>query len=73
MAARARSYRAELMSASVKYYNAFATFVDPKTVEAVDKKGKKTVITADNFVIAVGGRPKYPEIPERVSACAHQP
>merc|ERR1719473_1247337 len=56
-------YRAELMTAAVKYYNAFATFVDPKTVEAVDKKGKKTRITADNFVLAVGGRPKYPDVP----------
>merc|ERR1719231_1201794 len=56
-------YRAELMSNNVKYYNAFATFVDPKTVEAVDKKGKKTTITADRFVIAVGARPKYPDIP----------
>ena len=49
------------MSNNVKYYNAFATFIDPKTVEAVDKKGKKTTITADAFVVAVGGRPKYPD------------
>merc|ERR1740138_1120044 len=56
-------YRAELMSNNVKYYNAFASFVDAKTVEAVDKKGKKTTITADAFVVAVGGRPKAPEIP----------
>ena len=54
-------YRSELMSNSVKYYNAFATFVDPHTVQAVDKKGKVTTIKADAFVIATGGRPKYPE------------
>ena len=62
-------YRAELMSAAVKYYNAYATFVDPKTVEAVDKKGKMTRITADNFVIAVGGRPKYPDVPGAKEHC----
>merc|ERR1719231_741467 len=56
-------YRSDLMTNGVKYYNAFATFVDPHTVEAVDKKGKKTTITADRFVIAVGGRPKNPDIP----------
>ena len=56
-------YRAELMSNNVKYYNAYATFIDPKTVVAVDKKGKETVLTADAFVIACGGRPKYLDIP----------
>jgi thioredoxin reductase (NADPH) len=56
-------YRAELMSESVKYFNAFATFKDANTVVAVDKKGKETTITADKFVIAVGGRPKYLDIP----------
>merc|ERR1719248_360302 len=62
-------YRAELMSNNVKYYNAYATFIDPQTVEAVDKKGKKTSITADAFVIVVGGRPKYPEIPGAKEHC----
>merc|ERR1719399_208412 len=56
-------YRAELMSNNVKYYNAYATFKDAHTVTAVDKKGKETTITADTFVVATGGRPKYPEIP----------
>eukprot|EP00900_Chrysochromulina_parva_P022467 jgi/Chrpa1/4854/Chrysochromulina_OHIO_Genome00010222-RA len=56
-------YRSELMSNNVKYYNAYATFTDPKTVVAVDKKGKETVLTADAFVIACGGRPKYLDIP----------
>jgi hypothetical protein len=31
-------YRADLMTNSVKYYNAYASFVDEKTVVAVDKK-----------------------------------
>ena len=62
-------YRAELMTAAVKYYNAYATFVDAKTVEAVDKKGKKTYITADHFVLAVGGRPKYADIPGAKELC----
>jgi thioredoxin reductase (NADPH) len=56
-------YRSELMTNSVKYLNAYATFTDPHTVKTVDKKGKEAVITADAFVIATGGRPKYPEIP----------
>ena len=62
-------YRAELMTNAVKYYNAFASFVDAGTVEAVDKKGKKTTMTADAFVIAVGGRPRYPDIPGAREHC----
>jgi len=62
-------YRAELMSNSVKYYNAYATFTGPNSVEAVDKKGKKTEITADQFVIAIGGRPRYPDIPGAREHC----
>lgn len=31
--------------------------------QAVDKKGKVTEVTARNFVVAVGGRPRYPDIP----------
>merc|ERR1719164_328695 len=54
-------YRAELMSNAVKYYNAYATFVD--------EKGKETTITADKFVIAVGGRPRYPDIPGAKEHC----
>jgi thioredoxin/glutathione reductase (selenoprotein) len=56
-------YRAELMSNAVKYYNAYATFKDAHTVEAVDKKGKVTTLTADAFLVATGGRPRYPDIP----------
>ena len=33
-------YRADLMTNSVKYYNAYASFVDEKTVVAVDKKAR---------------------------------
>jgi len=62
-------YRAELMSNAVKYYNAYATFVDEKTIKAVDKKGKETIITADKFVVAVGGRPRYPDIPGAKEHC----
>lgn len=62
-------YRSELMENGVKYLNAYATFVDAHTVEAVDKKGKKTIITADQFVVATGGRPRYPDIPGAREFC----
>jgi thioredoxin reductase (NADPH) len=56
-------YRSELMTEGVKYLNAYAVFKDPHTVECTDKKGAKTQVTAARFVIATGGRPRYPDIP----------
>eukprot|EP01099_Mayorella_cantabrigiensis_P005857 TRINITY_DN475_c0_g1_i1.p1 TRINITY_DN475_c0_g1~~TRINITY_DN475_c0_g1_i1.p1 ORF type:complete len:555 (+),score=134.07 TRINITY_DN475_c0_g1_i1:42-1667(+) len=56
-------YKTELKSKHVDYHNAYAVFTDPHTVEATFGNGTKKSYTARRFVIAVGGRPKYPEIP----------
>jgi len=56
-------YREDLKSKDVKYINAYAVFTDPHTVEATFGDGSKKSFTARRFVIAVGGRPKYPDIP----------
>ncbi len=57
------SYKSEISSLGVKYFNSYAKFVDAHTVELTDKKGNVVKVTADKFVIAVGGRPSYPGIP----------
>jgi pyruvate/2-oxoglutarate dehydrogenase complex dihydrolipoamide dehydrogenase (E3) component len=54
------NYKKQLVDARVEYINAFAHFVDAHTVEYTDEKGNKKQTTADKFIIAVGGRPKYP-------------
>lgn len=41
----------------------YASFLDPHTIHLVDAKGKEETVTADKIVIAVGGRPLYPDIP----------
>jgi pyruvate/2-oxoglutarate dehydrogenase complex dihydrolipoamide dehydrogenase (E3) component len=51
-------YRVQLREKGVKYLNEYASFVDPHTLKTVDKKGKEKTITADKFIIAVGGRPR---------------
>ena len=56
-------YKKELKSKNVKYYNEFASFVDEHTILLTDKKGKTKNVTSKYFVIAVGGRPSYPDIP----------
>merc|ERR1712098_479825 len=56
-------YRVALREKSVQYLNAYAEFLDGNTLKTVDKKGKEKNITAENFILATGGRPKYPDIP----------
>jgi len=56
-------YRVALREKKVNYVNGYAEFIDAHTVETTNKRGKKTTLTSDKFVIAVGERPKYPAIP----------
>ena len=51
-------YRVALRDKGVKYLNEYAAFEDPNTLKTVNKKGKESRITAKNFIIATGGRPK---------------
>jgi len=57
------SYRVSLQSAKVTYINAFARFIDPHTLEYTDSKQNKKTLTTNNVLLAVGGRPKYPDAP----------
>ena len=54
------NYRVSLRERNVQYINAYASLLDPHTVQAVDKKSKSTTYTADKIIIATGERPKYP-------------
>ena len=47
----------------VTYLNEYASFLDLHTVKTVNKKKVEKKVTAETFVLATGGRPKYPEIP----------
>ncbi|XP_040272261.1 thioredoxin reductase 2, mitochondrial isoform X2 [Bufo bufo] len=53
-------HRVQLQDKKVKYFNLRASLVDEHTVHAVANNGKETVVTANNIVLATGGRPKYP-------------
>jgi len=56
-------YKVQLREKKVKYLNELGAFVGPNKLELTNKKGVKREITASNFVVSVGGRPKYPDIP----------
>ncbi|XP_020808412.1 thioredoxin reductase 1, mitochondrial isoform X3 [Drosophila serrata] len=57
--------RVDLRDKKVEYINGLGAFVDTHTLVAKMKSGERT-ITAQTFVIAVGGRPRYPDIPGAV-------
>ncbi|CAF1626277.1 unnamed protein product, partial [Didymodactylos carnosus] len=56
-------YRTDLRTKSVVYENSYGQFVGPHRLKLTDKKGKTKEITGKYIVVAVGGRPKYPDIP----------
>ncbi|CAB3403409.1 unnamed protein product [Caenorhabditis bovis] len=56
-------YRVQLNEKRVKYYNAFAQFIDSSTLRLTGCDAKKTqnILKAKNIVISTGLRPKYPK------------
>lgn len=54
-------YKNQLMRGDVKYYNKLAELIDANTIKLTDNKGQIETVTAKNILIAVGGRPSYPE------------
>ncbi|KAI5741643.1 hypothetical protein M8J76_015665 [Diaphorina citri] len=54
------NYEKELEKNKIDYFNAKAVFVDKHRVKFA---GEERTVSAQNFIIAVGGRPTYPDIP----------
>ncbi|VDK87662.1 unnamed protein product [Litomosoides sigmodontis] len=62
-------YRVQLKEKSVTYMNAYATFTGSHELSVKNKKGKVEKITADRFLIAVGLRPRFPDVPGALECC----
>lgn len=56
-------YKVSLRTAKVTYVNAYAEFAGPHKIKCTDGKGQVKEMTSKYFIIATGGRPKYPGIP----------
>lgn len=54
--------RVELRDKKVEYINGLGVFKDSNTIQTVTKQGERT-LTAKYILIAVGGRPRYSDIP----------
>lgn len=63
------NYKVQLRSASVTYINAYAEFVGPHKIKCTDKSRAEKELTAKYFIIATGGRPKYPDYPGAKEFC----
>ncbi|XP_035436670.2 thioredoxin reductase 1, mitochondrial isoform X1 [Spodoptera frugiperda] len=61
--------RVDLRDKKIEYINGLGEFKDSHTIIATMKNGSKKELTAKNIVIAVGGRPQYPDIPGAVEYC----
>lgn len=59
-------YFSNLFIRKVEYLNGLGSFVDPHTILVTMKNNTERTITARNIVVAVGGRPRYPDIPGAV-------
>lgn len=62
-------YRVALREKNVTYLNAYAEFIDSHTIKTTNRRGAEKVITANNVIIAVGERPKYPDLPNVKELC----
>jgi pyruvate/2-oxoglutarate dehydrogenase complex dihydrolipoamide dehydrogenase (E3) component len=56
-------YKKALNNEKVTYYNKYAQLVSKHEIMLTDAKGQKEVVTAENIVIATGGRPTAAGIP----------
>jgi thioredoxin reductase (NADPH) len=54
-------YRTALRDERVEYMNALARVAGPHAVEYTDRKKGRQTLTAAHIVVAVGGRPRYPD------------
>ena len=54
------NYNLSLHDAGVDVFDARAEFEDEHTIRLTDEDGVVTMKTADKILVAVGGRPRFP-------------
>ncbi|XP_063219783.1 thioredoxin reductase 1, cytoplasmic-like [Bacillus rossius redtenbacheri] len=63
------AYETSLEKKKIDYINAFAEFVDPHKLKLTDAENLSREITSKKFIISVGCRPRYPDIPGAKEFC----
>jgi len=62
-------YKVQLAGKSIQYINGYGKFLDKNKVTVTNRRGKTTVIESENIVVAVGLRPKFPNVPGAKELC----
>lgn len=62
-------HKKALKDKNIDYYNKYAKFIDKNTISLIDNKGKEEIVTAEKFLISVGGRPNYGNFPGAKENC----
>ncbi|KAL5015327.1 hypothetical protein ScPMuIL_009597 [Solemya velum] len=57
------NYRVQLRDKAVDYHNYYAEFIDAHRIKGTNRKEKVIEKTSKYFLLAMGMRPRYPEIP----------
>ncbi|BET01964.1 thioredoxin reductase [Nesidiocoris tenuis] len=55
--------RVLLRDKKIEYINGFGTLIDPNTVKATMKNGSEKILKTNHIIVAIGGRPKYLDVP----------
>jgi thioredoxin reductase (NADPH) len=63
------NYKSDLRTNKVTFFNSFATFADPHTLNLTAKNGDVTKVTAKYILIACGGRPSLGGYPGAEECC----
>lgn len=63
------SYRTSLRTNNVTYFNSYGVFSGSHEITATNNRGKVEKLTADRFLVAVGLRPRYPDVPGAKEYC----
>lgn len=58
-----------VVSRKVEYINAKGTLIDANTVHAKLKNGTERELKANHILLAMGGRPIYPDVPGALENC----
>ncbi|OON20381.1 thioredoxin and glutathione reductase [Opisthorchis viverrini] len=56
-------YRVVLRENAVDYLNAYGEIIDAHTIKITKKSGETSTITTNKMILAMGERPRYPDIP----------
>ena len=69
LAGLTKKFHAQLKALKVDFINAYGQFIGPHQIKATDSAGNVAYLTSRYFLLAAGGRPRYPNVPGMKEHC----